>query len=132
MTRDEIFATMRSLVADSLAVPASDVALESRLIPDLGADSLDFIDMVFLLEKRFGIKVREGDLDFFSRLDFSSPAVMREGFLTTETVERLRDWLPGLRDADPARVTPRQIFSMITVETLVILVEKKLAVRAGA
>ena len=131
MTRDEVFGAIRTLVADSLALPAGTITIQSRLTADLGADSLDFIDLIFLIEKKFSIKVRDGELDFFSKLDFSSPKVMKQGFLTRETVYSLKGWLPALeRIEDPARVTPSQLFSMITLETLCILVEGKLRPRA--
>ncbi|HVR84033.1 MAG TPA: hypothetical protein VMU54_06965, partial [Planctomycetota bacterium] len=76
--------------------------------------------------KAFSIKIRDGELDFFSRLDFSSPKVMKQGFLTPESVEALRVWLPALgRVPDPLQVTPAKLFSMISIETLCILVESK-------
>lgn len=130
LTPDAIEATVRSLVADSLAVPRDQVGADSRLVDDLGADSLDFIDILFSVEKAFGIKIRETELDFLSRLDFSSPEVMKDGHLTLATVDRLREWLP-LLDAVPDRskVTPRELFSMITVETLCILIARKVGPR---
>ena len=72
------------MIADSLAVDESQVVPEARLIDDLGADSLDFVDLVFAIEKEFGVKVREADFNFLARLDFSSPEVMRDGFITRE------------------------------------------------
>jgi acyl carrier protein len=124
--RTQVFGTIRSIVADSLAVPAEGILLESRLTDDLGADSLDFVDIIFMIEKAFSIKIRDGELDFFSRLDFSSPGVMKQGFLTPEAVDSLRGWLPALgRVEDPAKVTPARLFSMISIETLCILVESK-------
>jgi acyl carrier protein len=127
MTRDQIESTMRALVADSLALTREEVTLERALFDDLGADSLDFIDIVFSVERAFGIKVRDSELDFLSRLDFSSPAVMRDGHLTRETVDRLSEWLPRLREVpDPSAVTPRALFSLVTIETLCRLVERKI------
>jgi acyl carrier protein len=124
--RAQVFGTIRSIVADSLALPEDRIAPGSRLTADLGADSLDFVDIVFLIEKAFSIKIRDGELDFFSRLDFSSAKAMKEGFLTREAVDSLRGWLPALdRVEDPSKVTPAQIFSMISIETLCILVESK-------
>ena len=128
MKRDEILTGLRALIADSLARKADDVKPESRLIDDLGADSLVFVDIVFSMEKKFGVKLRDGELDFLSRLDFSSPQVMKGGYLTAETIDRLTVWLPALeRVADRAKVTPRQLFGFITLETLAVLVERKLA-----
>jgi acyl carrier protein len=118
---------VRGLLADRLALTVDRIALDSRLIDDLGADSLDFIDIVFSLEKRFGIRIREEEFDFLSRLDFASPEVMRDGFLTADTVAKLRRRLPALGTvADPARVTPAALFGLLTVATLCDVVEARL------
>jgi acyl carrier protein len=132
MANAEIFGRVRAMVADSLAVDEAGVALQSRLVDDLGADSLDFLDMMFTLEKTFRIGVREAEFDFLSRLDFSDPAVMRDGFLTRETIEKLLPRLPALANVpDRTRITPAQIFSLITVETLCRIVEQALERAAG-
>jgi acyl carrier protein len=132
MANAEIFGRVRAMVADSLAVDEAGVALQSRLVDDLGADSLDFLDMMFTLEKTFRIGVREAEFDFLSRLDFSDPAVMRDGFLTRETIEKLLPRLPALANVpDRTRITPAQIFSLITVETLCRIVEQALERVAG-
>ena len=96
MSRAEIAARLRPLLADSLVVPADAVTLQSRLIDDLGADSLDFVDLIFAIEKTFGARIREADLGFLTRLDFTSPEVMRDGFLTAATLARVSPFLPGL------------------------------------
>ena len=132
MNREEIYKAMRSLVADSLALKEDEIQPQCRLTDDLGADSLDFIDIIFGIEKKFEVKVRDGELDFISRLDFSSPKVMRQGYLTLETIQRLTKRLPALEQVqDPAKVTPAQLFSFITIETLCIMVEEELRRRAG-
>jgi acyl carrier protein len=120
------------MLADSLAVPSATVTLQSRLIDDLGADSLDFVDLIFAIEKEFGANIREADFTFLARLDFSSPTVMRDGFLTRDTIARLVPLLPGLESvADQARVTPGELFSLMTVESLCIMIEREQKRRAG-
>jgi len=132
MNREEIYKAMRSLVADSRALKEDEIQPQGRLTDDLGADSLDFIDIIFGIEKKFEVKVRDGELDFISRLDFSSPKVMRQGYLTLETIQRLTKRLPALEQVqDPAKVTPAQLFSLITIETLCIMVEEELRRRVG-
>src|SRR5690349_4246286 len=113
---DNIVATVRRCVAESLAVKEADVSLESRLVDDLGADSLDFVDIVFMLDRELDIRVRETEFNFLTRLDFSSPDVMKGAFLTEPVVTRLAEWLPALRAfPDRTKVTPRDLFSMITI-----------------
>ena len=127
MSRSDILPRVRALIADSLAVDESRVAADSRLIDDLGADSLDFVDLIFAIEKAFGVKLREADLNFLTRLDFSSPTVMKDGFLTRDTIEALAPLLPGLQHvADRNRVTPGELFSLLTVETLCLMIERRL------
>ena len=128
MKRDDAFPKLRAMIADSLAVDESGVTLQSRLIDDLGADSLDFVDLVFAIEREFGVKIREADLDFLGRLDFSSPTVMKDGVLTTETIDTLSPLLPALQHvADRKSITPSQLFSMLTVESLYLMIERRMA-----
>jgi acyl carrier protein len=128
--RPEILETVRRCIAESLAVPASDIAMESRLVDDLGADSLDFVDIVFMLDRELDIRVRETEFNFLTRLDFSSPDVMKGAHLTESVVTRLATFLPALRTVpDRTKVTPRQLFSLITVESICIVCEQALAKR---
>ena len=125
MQREKITERLRPMIADSLAVDASDVQLDSRLIDDLGADSLDFVDLIFAIEKEFGVKIREADFNFLSRLDFSSPEVMKDGVLTTAAIDRLVPLLPALATVDREHVTPRQLLSLLTVESLCAMIERQ-------
>ena len=80
------------------------------------------------MEKKFGIKVRQDDLQFVSKLNLTLPTAPRGGYLSAEAVAKLDEWLPALKDVpDRARVTASQIFSLISLETLCLLVERKLA-----
>ena len=123
---DDVFPTLRKMIAESLALDEAEITLESRLIDDLGADSLDFVDLMFAIEKAFGVKLREADLNFLTGLDFSSPTVMKDGFLTSETVTAIAPLLPALQSVpDRTRVTPRELFSLLTVETLCLMIERR-------
>lgn len=131
--RPEVIDTVQSAIAESLAVPKESIRPESRLIDDLGADSLDFVDIVFTLDQRLGIRVRETEFNFLTRLDFSSPEVMQNGFLTAAVVDRLATWLPALEALpDRGAVTPRALFSLITVESICIVADRKLTEIAAA
>lgn len=124
---NEVFEGIAQNIADSLAVPKADITPQSRLVDDLGADSLDLVDIIFTLERKFGINVRETEFNFLTRLDFSSPEVMKDGYLTAPVVDKLADWLPAVAASpDRAKITPRQLFSMITVESICLIVERRL------
>ncbi|WP_433937223.1 phosphopantetheine-binding protein [Sorangium cellulosum] len=127
-----VIETVKRCIVESLAVEAEAVELGSRLIDDLGADSLDFVDIVFMVDHELHIRARESEFNFITRLDFSSPEVMKEGFLTEPVVTRLETWLPALAAVeDKTRVTPRQLFSLITVEAICIVAARRLAAQSG-
>ena len=127
LNRDQGIEITRAIVADCLARDVAQVRPESRLITDLGADSLDFIDLIFTLEKRFGVRIRENDLNLMSRPDASGPeARATVEFLAPDVISRLLPWLPELATAqDLSRVRPAQLWPLITVEALWRLVEQK-------
>ncbi len=123
---DSIFQTVKALIVDALALEPDEVKLESRLVDDLGADSLDFVDIVFQLDQELDIKVRDGEFNFLTRLDFSSPEVMQEGFLTEPVIAELEKWLPAIaQQPDRTRITPQQLFSLITVEAICIVAARR-------
>jgi len=123
MDRLNIFERLRPMIADSLAIDASEISPQSRLIDDLGADSLDFVDLIFAIEKEFGVRVREADFNFLAKLDFTSPTVMKDVFITAEPIVRLRPLLPAL--ANREQVTPQQLFSFMTVDSLCAMIERQ-------
>lgn len=128
MNREEGLATIRAAVADCLGLAIDDVTPASRIIDDLGASSLDIIDLVFTLEEKFGAKIRDGELDAFLRGELVSADAVRDGFLTPDAIDRLAKFLPGLANVpDRTRVTPRQIVPLITIESLWLLVEERVA-----
>jgi acyl carrier protein len=61
MTREEIFEQVKEVIADRLGVDPDEIKMESRLIEDLGADSLDNAELVMNLEEKFGIEIPDED-----------------------------------------------------------------------
>lgn len=130
MIEERVVSAVKKAIAESLAIPESDISPEKRLIDDLGADSLDFVDIVFMLDRELDIRVRDTEFNFLTRLDFSSPEVMAGAHLTPAVVERLSKFLPALAAlTDKSAITPRQLFSLITVESIGIVCQQALAAR---
>lgn len=128
MDREQGLAVIRGVVADSLGLDPREVKEESRIVTDLGADSLDIIDLVFTLERRFGLKLRDAQVDALLRGELFTPDGVVDGFLRSEVVDELARILPALAQVeDRARVAPGKVVSLITIETLWVLVERKLA-----
>ena len=124
----EVFTGVRECLAESLALGPDEIQPQSRLIDDLGADSLDFLDILFSLEQRFALKLRSMDLDALLRVDLAADKLVEKRFIPREEIDRMAQWLPALAAApDRDRVTPRMLYSYLTVESLVILVERKIS-----
>ena len=127
MEREEGLQRIRAAVADCLDLEEERVLPESRLFTDLGADSLDYIELIFTLEKSFGVKMGDDELSSLARLDLSDPEVIQDGVLTAATLERVATWLPEVRTVDdPGGVTPARLWGLLTVEALWRIIEKKL------
>ena len=63
MTMEEIFKTMQDLIAEQFALEADEVTMESSFTDDLGADSVDLVDLVMAMEEEFDIgEIDEEDL----------------------------------------------------------------------
>jgi acyl carrier protein len=62
MTQDEIYNKVQQVLVDALGVDEDEIKPDAALMDDLGAESIDFLDIQFRLEKAFGIKIPKGDL----------------------------------------------------------------------
>ena len=123
LTREKIITDVIGVLADRLVLEIEEIELKSGLIEDLGADSLDFLDIIFSLERKFSIKLRDANLDKFLKAEFTEESLTPEGYILPENIKRLQEFIPGL--ADKARLTPAQVFRFIDVESMVMLVERK-------
>jgi len=128
MDREQGLAKICATVADCLGLPPGEVTPTSRLITDLGATSLDILDLIFTLEDTLGTKLHDPDLEAFLRGELVSSKAVRDGFLVHEAVDRLARFLPGLADVpDRTRLTPAQVIPLITVESIWLLVERRVS-----
>lgn len=125
MTRDEIFSKVRDVLVDALAVDEDGVTPQATLTSDLGAESIDFLDIVFKLEQEFGIKISQGEL--FPENVQQNPEFVQDGKVTPKGIAALKARLPhadfSKLEADPQISKVAEIF---TVDALVRFVEKKL------
>jgi len=90
--RKEIVSKVTESLVDALGVDEEEVTLEASLTDDLGAESIDFLDIVFRLEKAFGIQIPRGDL--FPENLLSSPEYVKDGKLTEEGMQVLHEKMP--------------------------------------
>ena len=63
MTMEEIFKTMQDLIAEQFAIDADEISMDSSFVDDLGADSVDLVELVMAMEEEFDIgEIDEEDL----------------------------------------------------------------------
>jgi acyl carrier protein len=125
--QDQIFATVRACVADVLAIDSAKVTPDASLIADLGAESLDFLDLVFRLETEYGVKIPRDGIRLAAQ-DGLAEGFDQGGVLTAEALERMRILMPEIPAAKLATgLRTHQIPELFTTETFVRLVAWRLA-----
>ena len=124
-TQEEIYEKVRSTLVDALGVDEEDVTPDASLRNDLGAESIDLLDIVFRLERNFGIKIPRGEL--FPE-NVSDPDLTENGKLTERGLSELKQRMPyadlSAFEADP---DVEKILDLYTVDTLVQYVVSKLS-----
>ena len=93
MDRDEIIQQVQEVLIDALGVDDDEVTAEATLMGDLGAESIDFLDIVFRLEKAFGIKIPREEL-FPAENLMNNPDFVLNGKLTEKGLAELREKMP--------------------------------------
>jgi acyl carrier protein len=126
MTNDDIFAKVREVLVEALGVDEEDVTTEATLRGDLGAESIDILDISFQLEQAFGFKNAQADLVPESIL--RDPQYVVDGKVTSDGVKQLKAKMPwadfAAFEKDPQ---VRKVMDGFTVGSLVQFVEHKLA-----
>jgi len=125
-SRDEIFSKIQEVLTDALGVDDDEVSPKATLQGDLGAESIDFLDIVFRLEKEFSIKIPKGDL--FPDDILSNPDFVDNGRITPAGLAKLKEAVPHA-DLTPLEANPllSKMPDLFTVETIVNYVESKVA-----
>lgn len=126
MTRDEVYSKVQEVLIDALGVDEDEVTPEATLTSDLGAESIDFLDIVFKLEQTFGFKIAQGEL--FPENVAQDPRFVKDGKVTPEGLAALKEKLPHA-DFSKFQSNPEitKVAEVFTVDALVNFVERKLA-----
>lgn len=93
MSRDEVFEKVQEVLVDALGVDDDEVTPDATLMGDLGAESIDFLDIVFRLEKAFGLKVPREEL-FPAEGLLNDSELVSDGKLTDKGLAQLREKVP--------------------------------------
>ena len=126
MTDDEVFQKVTETLTEALGVDDDEVTPDATLTGDLGAESIDFLDIVFRLEKTFGIKIPPGDL--FPDNVLNNPEFVADGKVTDAGLVQFKESMPhvdfGDFDQDP---DVNKLSELFKVQTIVNYVKNKTA-----
>jgi acyl carrier protein len=127
MTYDDILARTRTQLVDALSVDADEVTPAARLTADLNAESIDFLDIVFRLEREFDIKIDRSEL-FPESIFRGDPEFVEGGKVTPKGLAMLKEKMP---DSDLTAFEQNPSFEAIgdlfTVDLIVKYVQRKLS-----
>jgi acyl carrier protein len=125
-SRQEILDSVKETLVDALGVDEDEVTEDATLTGDLGAESIDFLDIMFRLEKAFGIKIPRGEL--FPDDILNNPDYVENGKMTDAGLAQLKKSMPHADfssfEQDPDINKMPELF---TVKTIVNYIEAKLA-----
>ena len=127
MPREEIYKKVQGVLVDALGVEDEEVTPTATLREDLGAESIDFLDIVFRLEKAFSIKIPRGEL-FPENLPamMADPRYVQGQTITPEGVAELKSRMPFSDftefDKNPTMTSAQ---SLLNVDTIVNYMQTK-------
>src|SRR3954447_26444525 len=90
MTQDEIYSKVSETLVEALNVDEDEVKPSATLQGDLGAESIDFLDIVFRLERQFGIKIPRGE-SFPESIFQGDPDLIQDGKVTEKGLKELKE-----------------------------------------
>lgn len=126
MSRDEIFQKVQEVLVDALGADDDEVTADATLMGDLGAESIDFLDIVFRLEKAFGMKVPREELFPVEGL-LNNADLVSNGKLTDKGLAELRTRVPHTNlsefEKDP---DINKLADLFTVSAIVNYVDSRL------
>lgn len=125
LSRDEIYKKVQGVLVDALGVDEEEVTPKAVIRDDLGAESIDFLDVVFRLEKTFGIKIPRGEM--MPENLANDPNVVQDGKVTPAGIAELKKRMPH-SDFSEFEKDPQvdNMSKLFTVDAIVNYVEGKL------
>jgi acyl carrier protein len=125
VAKDEVFKKVQSALVDALGVDEEEVTPDATMVGDLGAESIDFLDIVFRLEKAFNIEIPRSEL--FPEDILTNEEYIKDGMVTDKGVAELKKRMP-FADLSKFEANPavQEFANLLTVNDLCRYIETKL------
>jgi acyl carrier protein len=124
ITKDEVYEKVQNALVDALGVDEEEVTRDATMVGDLGAESIDFLDIVFRLEKAFNIEIPRSEL--FPEDILTNEEYVKDGMVTDKGVAELKQRMP-FADLSKFEANPavQEFANLLTVNDLCRYVETK-------
>jgi len=119
----EVWGKVRTAFAEALGREEDEVELQHKIIEELDAESLDFLDIAFRLERAFDIKIPRGGIENTAKAGMGDEVYEIDGVLTEAAITRLREAMPEVDPAEfPAGLRVTEVAERFRVATFYNLV----------
>jgi acyl carrier protein len=123
-SRDDIFGTVQTAVVDALGVDEDEVTPEATLLDELGAESIDLLDILFRLERKLGVKIQAADLAAYVQGGIADDDFGDDnGIITERGLAHLKTVMPQINESElRGSFQAEKVMSLFTVDNLTDLV----------
>jgi acyl carrier protein len=130
MTKQEIFEELKPVLEEVLGVSPEKVRLDSVLVSDLGAESIDLLDLSFRIEEKFQVRIEANEIERDAIQRLPGGVYEKDGYLTEAAIGEIRKSLPELDAGKFAKgLRKMDLPSLLTVSFFVHLIARKLAAK---
>lgn len=124
----DIFARLKPVLVEVLGVGAEKIQMESVLVTDLGAESIDLLDLTFRIEEIFKVRIEANEIEREAKKRLPDGVYEKDGFLTEEALAEIRRSVPELDAGKLVKgLRKTDIPALLTVAFFVHLIQRKLA-----
>lgn len=127
----DIFGAVQTAVTDALGVDEDEVTPEATLLDDLGAESIDLLDILFRLERKMGVKIQAADLAAYVQGGIPDDEFGdANGIITEKGLAQLKKALPQIDEGALAgNLRAEKVMSLFTVQNLADMVAARVAAK---
>jgi len=133
MSQDDTFAIVQEAVVAALGVDEDEVTPDATLMDDLGAESIDLLDVLFRIERRTGTKIQAADLAEYVQGGIPDDEFGDDnGIITAKGLEQLKKAMPQIdADALAGKLEAEKVIGLFTVGNLATMVAQRAGAGAG-
>jgi acyl carrier protein len=125
-TQTEIYDATKDAVVGALGVGEDEVTPDATLMDDLGAESIDLLDILFRIERSTGVKVQASDIGEYIQGGIPDDEFgNEEGILTDKGFDQLKSAMPQIDDGQRGQMRAEEVINHFTVQNLADLVQQR-------